>query len=202
MDRWEQGWIRIDGGKMHLLYRQQIPWLKQSLQRWNIELKKKRWAAMYLKIASLLYKPDLISRLLALALTLICMYFLGGKGYWDCSGKPCWLWVCHRQRGESLRCCFVCTSSDWHPSLPRDEFSTAERLSATCWTKVKWRRFRNLQLKKSSSFKISLIECELFNNFRFYQNPSDSYWGEPTHHGRSCSRGGWVEAKRNSHSEG
>ena len=63
---------------------------------------------MYLKIASLLYKPDLISRLLALALTLICMYFLGGKGYWDCSGKPCWLWVCHRQRGESLRCCFIC----------------------------------------------------------------------------------------------
>ena len=36
---------------------------------------------MYLKNASLLYKPDLISRLLALALTLICMYFPGGKGY-------------------------------------------------------------------------------------------------------------------------
>ena len=157
---------------------------------------------MHLKIASLLYKLDLISRPLALALTLTCMYILGGKGYWDCSGKPCWLWVCHWQRGESLRCCFICTLSDWHPSLLRDEFSTAERLSATCWTKVKWRRFRNLQLKKSSSFKISLIECELFNNFRFYQNPFDSYWGDLTHHGRSCGRGGWVEAKRNSHSEG
>ena len=131
-DRWEQGWIRIDGGKMHLLFRLQIRWWKQSLQRWNIELKKKRWAAMYLKIASLLYKLDLICRMFGLALTLTCMYILGGKGYWDCSGKPCWLWVCHRQRGESLRCCFICTISDWHPSLPRDEFSTAERLSATC----------------------------------------------------------------------
>ena len=107
------------------------------------------------------------------------IFLLGGKGYWHCSGKPCWLWVCNRQRGESLRCCFICTFSDWHPSLPRDEFSTAERLSATCSTKVKRRRFRNLQLKKSSSFKISLIVCELLNNFRFYQNPSESYWDDP-----------------------
>ena len=48
IDRWEQGSIRIDGEKMHLLCRQQIPWWKQSLQRWNRELKKKRWDAMYL----------------------------------------------------------------------------------------------------------------------------------------------------------
>ena len=48
MDRWEQGSIKIDGEKMHLLLRLQIPWWKQSLQRWNRELKKKRWDAMYL----------------------------------------------------------------------------------------------------------------------------------------------------------
>ena len=36
---------------------------------------------MYLKIASMLYKSDLISRLLALAFTLMYMYILGGEGY-------------------------------------------------------------------------------------------------------------------------
>ena len=36
---------------------------------------------MHLKIASLLCKPDLISRLLALAFTLMYMYILGGEGY-------------------------------------------------------------------------------------------------------------------------